>query len=108
MRTTPDYRALLLLALAFILILLGLVQRCRCNLGLRKAAQLFLVIVADEVIIGLGVNHQLDRRFIGQVLQLGERRGDLVEEFFVIHGGLSIGWAKNRIANAKVGYSDLL
>lgn len=78
------------------------------SLGLRKAAQLFLVIVGDEVIIGRGVNHQLDRRFNGQVLQLGEQRGDLVEELFVSHGGLPIGWAKNRIANAKVGYSDLL
>lgn len=79
---------LLLLALRLIAVLLAFVERGCVQLGLFGGAQLFLVIVGDEVIGGLGIDHQLDRGFVGEVVHLREEGGYLVEKIFIRHGAI--------------------
>ena len=84
------HAALLLLALRLIPVLLGFVQRGGVFLCLLGRAQLFLVVVRDEIIGGLGIDHQLDRRGIVEIVNLVQQGGYLVEEFFVGQGRLRV------------------
>src|SRR5574343_495845 len=45
-----------------------------------------VIVVAAEIIIGLGAHHHLDGLAVGDGIFLGNERGHLVEVFFIGHG----------------------
>ena len=81
--TVPQALAQLLALLGLLLVLLALEQGHSLLFGPLQRAHFRHVVMFDKVIGGLGVDHDLDRGAIVQVIQFGQQRGDLVEKGFV-------------------------